>query len=87
MNDLEHCCICSARAEYIQRTLCRDGSAHGWQELPKVYQDRAYCVSHFFLQDEHTREWTAQQVAREASRATLDDIKRQGLEGEPYQPV
>lgn len=87
MNDLERCCICGGPSDYVQRTLCRGQYGQGWQELPAVYQDRPYCVSHFFLQNEHTQEWTAQQTAREASRATLDDIRANQLQGEPYHPV
>lgn len=85
--DSEHCCICNARAEYIQRTLCRGANGQLWQELPRVYADKPYCAQHFFLLAEHTHEWTAQQTAREASRETLDYIRLHQLEGEPYQPI
>lgn len=66
MEDIEHCCICGGPADYIQRTLCRSQFGKGWQELPAVYADKPYCVQHFFLLAEHTHEWTAQQMDRQA---------------------
>jgi len=87
VNDSEHCCICGVPAEYVVRTLCRGEYGRDWQELPQVYQDRPYCVFHFFVLQEHTQEWIAQQTAREAHREGLEYIRRHGLRGEPYQPV
>lgn len=65
MIDIEHCCICGGPSDYIQRTLCRGQFGQGWQELPQVYQDRAYCMFHFFVLQEQIREWTAQQEVKE----------------------
>lgn len=87
MIDGESCCICPNPAEYRVCTDVAHPQAASWLPMPRVYPHRFYCPMHFFLLAEHTTEWTAQQLAREASRTTLDDIKRQGLEGEPYQPV
>ena len=87
MIEIAPCGICGAPSEYRICTDIGHPEAAGWLPVPRVYPHRFYCPLHFFLLAEHTQEWTAQQVAREASRATLDDIKRQGLEGEPYQPV